>query len=228
MSLLKGIGSLFFEDETANAPAPQPVDEQPTAEQSAAPAPTPAPPSDPVGGVFDQETFDKLMQAIIDNDMEGYDYLEFKEGIKAMQAVPLQEEDKFKAVYAAAQSMKVTTDVLVSSVDHYLKVLEAEREKFDELIQHQTDAEIVTRQAKKEENEKSIETMTEEIKSLTEKINATQEENIQLTIDISGQNGKISNASSSFGVTYDAVVNQITKDKDKIVKYLSEDVEGVK
>jgi len=218
--ILKGIGSLFVDSGEETTAPTAPAAPAPAAEVTPAPAPAPASTIlSSTGGTFNQEMFDGLMKTIIDNNIDGYDYLEFKDSLQKL-TVPMSEADKYKAIFQTAQTIGVTIDTILNAIEHYLGVLEKEKENFDGVIEAQINTEITGREQKKTDNETAITEMTQQIQELNEKISAAQQENVKLSNEVNEQNLQISNVKSSFEITFQKVVSQITEDRTKIQTYL--------
>ena len=46
------------------------------------------------GGTIDNKIFDSLMEALDANNQEGFDFLEFKNAVKALQSMPMDDMTK--------------------------------------------------------------------------------------------------------------------------------------
>ncbi|MBL0078152.1 MAG: hypothetical protein IPP53_03235 [Bacteroidetes bacterium] len=98
----------------------------------------------------DDKIRDTLLQALADNNMEGFDYFEFKQSLATLSKMPLDEATQFKSAFATAATMGITKENLLQSADYYKKVLHKEKEKFDVAVKGQNNANVLK---KKEELE---------------------------------------------------------------------------
>ena len=111
---------------SADTPPPLPT-QKPIEEEKMLETPTATPAPKPQ---LDKRYFERLMQSIQDNNMDGFDYLEFKSALKSLDSLPLDEATKFKSAYATSTTMGLTYETLLSSVDYYKKIMEREKDKF--------------------------------------------------------------------------------------------------
>src|SRR5258705_117865 len=86
-------------------------------------------------GTGDQRIMTALLKAIEENNMDGFDFLEFKNSLKALSQMSLDEATRFRSAFATASTMGVTVPKLLESVDYYKKVLIAEKDKFNKTLQ---------------------------------------------------------------------------------------------
>jgi hypothetical protein len=117
-----------------------------------------------------EEMHQGLIKLIEDNNLEGFDYLEFMDSVQKMSAVALPEADKYKLVFTTAQSFGVTVDKLLTAVDHYLKVIEKHKTEFEGHVNNQMDSEIEKRKLRVIELDKETETLNAKIAEISQKI----------------------------------------------------------
>lgn len=135
--------------------------------------------------------------------------------------VPMTEQQRFMAVFATAQAMGVTIQSLTDSVDHYLTVIEKQRDGFMGSASHATQKEVDTRMAQVATNEKQIQEATQKINELTTFITQTQQENLKITQEANSEKMKIDNSIASFEATFNMMAGRLKEDKQKLVSYLT-------
>jgi len=221
----KGMAGLFYdaEEKAKQATTTEEAIEE-KVEATTTVAPTAVAPITMVSsvGVFNQEMWNDLMQTVDENNIDGYDYLEFKQGLIALKDQPLPEAIKYQTIYAAAKSAGATVKVFTDAIRHYLGVLAGEEQGYMSMIDETTKTEVTGRQEKKAVNDEEIKSAQEQIQELTQKIQEKQTENIQLTTEENEWALKIGNQKNSFDITYKAVVDTIKSDEAKIIEHLGE------
>lgn len=180
-------------------------------------------------GTFNEELFNTLVKAIEDNNIQGYDYLEFKEAVRGLRNSGLTEKQQYETIYQVAKTTgSVTVNSFTDSIKFYLGVLEKEKEKFQNAISDQTKEQITKREELITSNEQTIVEMQEQISQLNTDIQAKQQENIQLLTEKTESGFKIGNAQSSFDITFNRIIDAIKEDEEKIIRYLSSTTETEK
>jgi len=169
-------------------------------------------------GVFNQTIFNSLTKAISDANLDGEDYLEFVQALKAMKDIPLDLDIKIKTVLATLSTKGLTVQKVIESSDYYLSVLENEKRKFGEVIKAQKEngigsklKEIETLEVINKDKAAQIEKLSNEIKENQDKINSVK-------TSISESEGKIVKAEHDFSITFEAVASQIKSNIESIKK----------
>lgn len=217
--MFKKLKSLFIEEEegkkTPEKPTetPQEVEEVPE-NQVLVEMPTVGP-----GKVSDKFT-DILVGALEKNNIEGFDYLEFKKSLQSLSKMPMDEATRYKSAYAMAQTMGITPQKLVDTAQFYLNVLQKEEKKFLQAMASQKSKQIGNKQQNLHKLDELIKNKTAQIKQLTEDIEKHQKEKVQMTQEISNSSVKVESTKANFDVTYDLLVSQIKQDIDNIKNYL--------
>ena len=214
---LKKFKSIFVVEEegtaTANpAPASPEKSSAPANEQFAAPA--------PVSGSVSDKFLEILLGALDKNNQEGFDYLEFRQALKNLAKMPMDEATRFHSAYAMAQTMGITPAKLVESGKFYLNVLGAEQARFNEAHAQQRAKLIGNREEEVKNLEAAIEQKAEQIKQLTQQIEEHRQRSELVRREISESTIKIENTKADFEATYTTVTGQIEADLAKIQEYL--------
>lgn len=172
-------------------------------------------------GQPEEKFVNRLLNAIEQNNIEGFDYLEYKQSLQSLGGMEMDEATKFKSSLAMAKTMGATPEVLISSASHYLKVLKVEENKFQSALSNQhekvvngTNEQMAKLEQTIANKEKQIETLQKEIaeaKALLQKNKSGVEGNLQ----------KINTTKQGFYAAYHIVVDQIQSDIDKMQKYFA-------
>ncbi|WP_299898543.1 hypothetical protein [uncultured Aquimarina sp.] len=226
--MLKNLKSLFIvEDEAENKQASEPkANNTGTNEKKAAPAAsTPPPlPNNPVPvsseGTLDNKIVEKLLQAIEKNNLDGFDYLEYKKSLKALEKMPMDEATKYRSAFATASTMGVTLDKLLQTTNFYIGVLDKENEQFLGAFKNQFDSKVSGREREIAQFESIIKEKSEQIKKLTEEITKHQQQISDLKAKVEESNNKINKTQNDFKVSYSHLKKQFEEDIVKMQKYL--------
>ena len=89
------------------------------------------------GGEVTSKFSNILMTAMAKKNLEGFDYLEFKQSLQSLSNMQMDEATQYKSAFAMAKTMKVTKKKLLDAASYYLKVLENENRKFYEALKNQ-------------------------------------------------------------------------------------------
>ena len=130
--MLKNLKSLFIVEEQ-NAPEKPAEDPKPTV----TPSPKIAESREGDPGKITQKFIEVLFKAMESNNLDGFDYLEFKQSLQSLSKMPMDEATRFRSAFAMAETMGATTQQLLSSANHYIDVLKSEETKFEKALANQ-------------------------------------------------------------------------------------------
>jgi len=219
---LKKFKSVFIvEEESGNQQAG--TSTQHPAEMTSAP-PKPAvaadQPNAPIPGSISNKFVEALAAALEKNNQEGFDYFEFRQALKNLAKMPMDEQTRYHSAFAMAQTMGITNVRLIESAKHYLNVLNIEQSHFSEAHKQQKAKLIGTREEEAQQLEASIQEKAEKIKQLTQEIEQNRQKSDQIRKEISESTVKIENTRADFETTFASVVSQIQDDVAKIQQYI--------
>jgi uncharacterized protein (DUF3084 family) len=172
------------------------------------------------GGSLNDKFMDILMGAIEKNNQEGFDYFEFKQSLRNLAKMSLDETTRYQSAYAMAQTMGVTPAKLVDSAKFYISVLSSEQSKFAEAHAQQRSRLIGNREEEVKNHESMMQQKAEQIKQLTQQIEEHRQKSQQIRSEINESTVKIETTKADFDVTFANVVGQIQEDVSKIQNYL--------
>lgn len=173
------------------------------------------------GGKPDSKFVNLLFKAIEDNNIEGFDYLEFKQSVQSLSKVESDEGQRFKNAFAMANSMGLTKTKLFSSAKHYVKVLDNEEKKFAEAFNAQRSKQIQQREEGSKRLGESIKAKEAQIKKLQAEIESEKKKLSTIESDIGKAMAKVEATKEGFYGAYHMVLKQIKDDLDKITNYIS-------
>ncbi len=212
----KSIKSLFVVDDP-NAPAKKPAAE-PAAPSQPSAANIDLPPSRP--GEANPKFLEVLMKAMEGANLAGVDYLEYRQSLKSLEKMPMDEQVRYQSAFAMAQAMGATPQKLVDSAVHYLDVLKSEQSKFEEALRNQTTDRIGNRQEMLKNLDATLKQKAEQIKKLTQEMEQHRAEMEKLEHEIKEATSKVSTTKNDFVASYQVLVSQINVDVENMKKYL--------
>ncbi|MCF8237164.1 MAG: hypothetical protein K9I85_03345 [Saprospiraceae bacterium] len=222
MGFIKNLKSLFIEENSTD-PQVEPENMEPTA-----PADTPSKPvnvprestlSTPKGKL-DQRFLDTLLNAMEEQNLEGFDYLEFRQALKSLGRMNMDEATRFKSAFAMAQTMNVTPSELTRTATVYLDILNKEQKKFSEALANQEKTQINVRQERLSWLDETILKHQQEIESLMASINTHRKEAEQLKAELDEVHQKMVVTQDQFTRTHTFLVEEINSDISKMEQYL--------
>jgi len=177
--------------------------------------------ANPPKGKPNEKFINILLGAIESNNVEGFDYLEFKQALQNLGGVEMDEATKFKSALAMAKTMGATKKVLFSSADLYLTVLSKEEAKFMQSFSKQVNNQVNARNEDITNLEKGIALKKKQIQELQKEIEAQEKALNEKKNNANQANAKVEATKDSFYHAYHIVAEQIKADIEKMNKYLS-------
>jgi len=165
----------------------------------------------------DSKFLNSLLSAVEANNLDGFDYLEYKQ---ALQSLPkhLDEKTRFESAFAMAKTMGANQGRLIQSGQHYINVLQKEQGKFLDAYKGKLENAKGTAQIKNLEQsiaqkEKQIEQLTKEIAD-SKKVLEDKKSVINQSV------AKVELTKDKFLSAYKVVAGQIEQDIKKMQQYL--------
>ena len=167
---------------------------------------------------------DKFLKVLFDalqtSNQEGFDYLEFKDFLRSLANVPMDDNTRFKSAFATAQTMGATKDKIISSAHQYISILGKEESKFQEALTAQKDRNLTGKQKEIKDIETTIQQKEAEIEKLKTELEAHRQQIKTLEHDINTASDKLAQTASDFQATYQALMSQIQDDVKNIESHL--------
>ncbi|MEL6124250.1 MAG: hypothetical protein AAFR14_11055 [Bacteroidota bacterium] len=172
------------------------------------------------GGQPDEKFVDMLLKAIESKNLDGFDYLEFKQTLKSLTNLESDESKRYQSAFAMATTMGLSKEKLFSSAQHYANVLAKEENKFVTAFKKQRDTQVLQRETAGKELQKSIAAKQAKIEKLQKEIEAEKQKLSSLESDISKSMAKVEATKERFYGSYHLVLDQIKGDIEKFNQYL--------
>lgn len=172
-----------------------------------------------IQGNVDQSILDTLFKSLTENNLQGFDYFEYKQSLKTLRGM-LDEQTAFKSAFATAATMGITKEKLLETANFYVKVLAKEKEKFDEAARSQGGGAVDAKKKEIELTTKSISDKSEQIRKLTDEISAAQTKINELNAFVLQAENKIAETSKNFIASFNTINSEINTDIEKIKQYI--------
>lgn len=121
---------------------------------------------------MDEKFINRLLGAIEEHNLEGFDYLEYKQALQNLTNVEMDEETKYKSALAMAKTMGANSQNLIESANHYLEGLKTEEDKFLDAFRNQMSRHTDDNKNQLKSLELSISNKKKQIEQLQKEIEA--------------------------------------------------------
>lgn len=171
-------------------------------------------------GSLNDKIMTKLLTVLSENNMEGFDYIEFKNSIKALEKMQMDEKMKFRSAFATAQTIGLTREKLLESISYYQKVLNKENDTFLKALNNQVNIKVGDKKKELQAFNKMIKDKNLQIKKLQKEIESHKKSVETLSTKIEKDTIQIEQTRSDFETTFYKLMHQIKEDVKKINEYL--------
>lgn len=172
-------------------------------------------------GKADEAISSNFVKALEKANLPGYDYFEFAKTVEALRPTLPAEQTLFQTAFASAVVMSVSKDKLLETAQHYLSVLDAKAQEFNQVVQQRTADTVTKREKDIADSDAAIKAKAEQIQKLTEEMNVLTTQKTATANEISENRMKIEQVQINFMATFDIFANKIKGDIDKIKKYIA-------
>ena len=172
-----------------------------------------------VGKVQDK-FLEVLFGALESSNQEGFDYMEFKDFLRSLANVPMDDSTRIKSAFATAQTMGATKQKIISSAREYLKILSSEEIKFQEALVGQKERNLTGKHNEIKQLEQTIKSKEAEIEKLKSDLVAHRNQIGVLEKDINVASEKLAQTANDFEATYQALISQIEGDVKNIESHI--------
>ena len=177
-------------------------------------------PTTPTSGKPDAKFVDILLKAVEKDNLEGFDYLEYKSSLQSLSGMDMDEETMYKSSLAMATTMGATPAKLIKTAKHYIATLNKEKNKFQDALKAQKAKQVTGKETSINQIEKGIAGKMKKIAELQKEI---ENDNKKVEVMKSGINkaaAKVQKTSDNFHYAFNVVTGQILSDIEKMQKYL--------
>ncbi|MFT4534708.1 MAG: hypothetical protein ACJA1A_001995 [Saprospiraceae bacterium] len=174
----------------------------------------------PPSGKPDAKFVDILLKAVEKDNLEGFDYLEYKSSLQSLAGMDMDESTRYKSALAMAKTMGATPSKLIKTAQHYLNTLEKEKSKFQDALKGQTSKQVTGKESSINKISETIAKKNQRILDLQKEIEADTAKVKTMKVDIDQAVAKVQATSDSFHYAYNVVTGQILADVEKMENYL--------
>lgn len=223
--MLKNLKSLFIVEDESDKSKPSNKAKSQTPATNQKPVSTPVPDTVPVQnstgpGKVSKKFTNVLLGAMDKNNIDGFDFLEYKQALQNLASMNMDDETKYKSAFAMAKTMGATLAQLVKTAQFYLDVLKKEEDKFNVALTNQRSKQIDGKHQKMKQLDQTIQKKTAQIKKLQEEIKQHQQQQQKLKSEIGGAAAKVEATQKDFVASYQHITRQIMKDVENMKRYL--------
>ena len=229
MSMFKKLKSVFVVEEEGKSTKPTTsknkttpaAKSSPTKPKSAVKSQPSAAPKSSGQAKPENKFVDMLLRSIEANNIEGFDYLEYKQSLQSLVKIESDEAKRYQNAYAMAQTMGLTKKKLNDSIKRYLQILNGEEKKFSEAFEKQKSTQVIQREQNVANLKQSIQAKQQQIKKLQAEIKEAETELNKTEGKINESLAKVEATKDGFYASYQMVVGQIKDDAEKIKQYIA-------
>jgi|SRR5687768_5566131 len=220
--MFKKLKSLFVIEEGDPAPEGKKLVQESgqVNKKDAVPFQTPVPMTSDGKGQVQDKFLEVLFGALQSSNQEGFDYLEFKDFLRSLANVPMDDSTRFKSAFATAQTMGATKDKILSSARTYMELLAKEENKFQEALNGQRDKNLTGKHNEIKKLEQVIQEKQAQIEQLKADLENHRKQIGSLENEINTASEKLGQTANDFAATYQALLVQIQNDVKNIETHL--------
>jgi len=174
-----------------------------------------------VSGEVSEKFMNILLGAINKNNQEGFDYIEFKQSLKSLASMNMDEQTKIQSAFAMAKTMGATKHKLLETAKYYLGILETESSKFNSAVSNQIAKRVNSKKERQKNIGLSIENKQKQIVQLQKEIEQAEIDRDKTARAIASSETKVLKTKNDFLSTYELLKMKIHKDIELIEKYTS-------
>jgi len=163
----------------------------------------------------DKKFVDMQEATLAASNLEGFDYIEFKNSLTSLANVIPDENVRYKSAYEMAKTLGVTKEKLVDSAQYYIQLLEAEYKK----VLDSAEASKSKQVHDKQDEIKNLETMIAQKKASIAQINkdiaqaeqTLAESKSQATSALDKINATVNQYASAYRIVHDRIEDDLKK-----------------
>ena len=167
-----------------------------------------------VQGVADNRFIELLEKVIEQNNLPGQDYFEFKQSVENMKQIAADEKTKFQMAYAVLSVQGCKKDILISSLDKYVSIIQQEKTNFDAEMKAAYTEKVQSKLAEAEKAKKELEALSKKLNELNSSIQTASQE-------AQAEEMKIRATEANIKASADIIIAEMVGDKEKITSFIN-------
>ena len=165
---------------------------------------------------------DVLLDAMQKNNVQGIDYLEYRQSLDSLGKMEMDDETRFRSAFAMAQTMGADKEKLLSSARHYLEVLKEEEKKFAAALANQQKLKVDKKQQRIDELINTNDSLRSELTRIAEQIKVNEDQITTLVKQRSEAEGKVVETKKNFEASLEFVRDRIREDMTHMERFLKD------
>jgi len=167
-----------------------------------------------IQGVADNKFITMLEEVIEKNNLPGQDYFEFKQAIEHMKSLAMDEKSKFQTAYTVLSLQGCKKDILLSSIEKYISIIQEQKKEFDAEMQLELNSKVKSKLDEVEKSKKEMENLSKRLNDLNSSI-------LCLSQDAQTEEMKIRATEANFKASADIIISEMISDKGKIETFIT-------
>lgn len=169
---------------------------------------------------FDEKSTNALLKAINDAHLSEFDYIKFKASVQNLISLNMDEDTSIKSTFTTAQTMGITKDFLLNTVQHYKNILSKEKNSFSTALAKNLDNSINSKVKENEDLKLKIIEFQNKIVELNKAIEEGNNRIANVDKEIAEIKNKIDITNSNFNKAIDHIESTILNDEQKLKNIL--------
>ena len=161
-----------------------------------------------------------LMKALEDKNLEGFDYLEFKQSVAKMQELGMDADTAMRAAFSTGSTVGLSLDKLLKTAKYYAEVLQDEKSKFMNSMEKHIMSNVEGRAKQTGELKKKIANWEAKIEQLRAEVEKAKEKIASADAEISAAKEKAELNQQGFDDALDVITAAIRQDVADIRRVL--------
>ena len=176
----------------------------------------------PLTGTVDAKFAEHFANVLAKNNLPGPDYFEFRETLRSLGSLNLNEDQQYQAAWASFKALGGAPDVaqLTNAANQYLAALGKDREAFGQSVEAAIAERVGGLQREQQQLQADTENLTRQLAEIQQKLAADQTRLAAIGGEITEQSGKLNQNRQNYEVTYGHFTGQIREDLARITRYL--------
>lgn len=168
----------------------------------------------------DERFANVLMKALEDKNLDGFDYLEFKQSVAKLIAIGMDQDTAIKAAYSTGTTAGLTLEKLIKTARYYTEVLQDEKAKFMNSMEKHLMSNVEGKAKQTSELKKKIANWEAKIEQLRAEITRAKEQIDSAEDLINNAKEKASLNQRGFDEALDVITTAIRQDVADITRVL--------
>ena len=168
----------------------------------------------------DERFANVLMQALEDKNLDGFDYLEFKQSVAKLEEIGMDHDTALRSAFATGSTVGLTLEKLVKTAKYYTEVLQAEKSKFMNSLEKHLMSNVENKAKETSDLKKKIANWEAKIEQLQAEVNKAKEKINSADSLINQAKEKASMNQKGFDDALEVITGAILQDVQDITRVL--------